>query len=61
MNGQGLSIDVFGNKVRIIKWDVLYGTGDFEDPKEIRDDKFTECYYVLYEDLSREGVFNADR
>jgi len=46
-------------KVKIIRWDVLYGTGDFEDPEEIRDDKFTECYYVLYEDLTREGVFNV--
>ncbi len=46
-------------KVKIIKWDILYGTGDYEDPEEIREDRNIECYYIFYEDLVREGLFNA--
>ena len=45
--------------VKIVKWEVLYGTGDYEDPEEIREDRDIECYYVLYEDLVRKGIFNA--
>ena len=54
---------VYGNAteygVKIIKWHILYGTGDYEDPVEIRDDQNVECYYVFYEDLINKGNFNA--
>ena len=45
--------------VKIVKWDILYGTGDYEDPEDIGDDRDIECYYVLYEDLVQKGVYNA--
>ena len=45
-------------EVKIIKWHILYGTGDYEDPKEIRDDKYVKCYYVFYESLVNKGLFN---
>ena len=35
----------------IIKKDFIPGTGDYEDPDEIQNDKICECYLVLYEDL----------
>jgi hypothetical protein len=28
---------------------IWYGTGDYEDPQEIREDREVECYYVWYE------------
>ena len=44
--------------VKIVKWNILYGTGDYEDPAEIRDDRIVDCYYVFYEDLIEKGIFN---
>ena len=35
--------------VKIVKSSVLYGTGDYEDPEEIREDRGIECYYIWYE------------
>ncbi len=35
--------------VKIVKSSVLYGTGDYEDPEEIREDREVECYYIWYE------------
>ena len=46
-------------EVKIVKWHVFYGTGDYEDPVEIRNDKNIDCYYVVYEDLVKKGQFNA--
>ena len=34
--------------VRIIRHNVLYGSGDYEDPPEIADDREVECYYVEF-------------
>ena len=38
-------------EVRIVKWHILYGTGDYDDPIELRDDNNIECYYVFYENF----------
>ena len=46
-------------EVRIVKWHIHYGTGDYDDPPKIQDDINADCYYVLYEDLIKKGVFNA--
>ena len=35
-------------EVRIIKHHTLYGTGDYEDPPEIAEDREVECFYILY-------------
>jgi hypothetical protein len=32
--------------VKIVKSSFLYGTGDYEDPEEIREDREIECYYI---------------
>ena len=45
--------------VKIVKWHILYGTGDFEDSTDIRDDRYVECYYVLYEDIVARELFNV--
>ena len=46
-------------EVKILKWHIFYGTGDYEDSPEIRDDRDVECYYVFYENLIEKGSFNA--
>jgi len=46
-------------EVRIVKWHILYGTGDYEDFEEIQNDEEVECYYILYENLLKMGNFNA--
>ncbi|OJV62808.1 MAG: hypothetical protein BGO41_09320 [Clostridiales bacterium 38-18] len=37
--------------LRIVKENTIYGTGDYEDPPEIREDIELECYYVEYESM----------
>jgi len=51
--GQGMCIydDSTEYEVRIVKWHILYGTGDYDDPIELRDDNNIECYYVFYENF----------
>jgi hypothetical protein len=34
--------------VRIVRHDVLFGSGDRDDPPELADDQAMECYYVRY-------------
>lgn len=36
-------------KVKIVRSQILYGTGDYEDPPEIREDQEVECFYIWYE------------
>jgi hypothetical protein len=45
--------------VRITKSSIWYGSGDYEDPPEIRQDREVECYYVWFESLTERGRFNA--
>jgi len=35
-------------EVRIVRHDILYGSGDYEDPPEFADDREVECYYLLF-------------
>ncbi|HZN69580.1 MAG TPA: hypothetical protein VFB66_30170 [Tepidisphaeraceae bacterium] len=35
-------------RVRVIKCTYFLGSGDVEDPPEVRDDRDAECYYVRY-------------
>jgi len=35
-------------EVRIVQHHLLYGSGDYEDPPEIADDREVTCYYVLF-------------
>ena len=51
--------DTLSCKIRIIKWNVLYGTGDFEDEPEIRDDREIECYYAIFESPVNRGCFKS--
>jgi hypothetical protein len=45
--------------VTIAKHHVWYGTGDYEDPPEICDDREVECYYIWYESLVEPGRFST--
>ena len=45
--------------LRIIKWNVIYGSGDYEDSPEICDDKEEECYYIQFESVTEKGDFNS--
>lgn len=43
-------------EVRIIESLVWYGSGDYEDTPEIREDRTMKCYYVWYESLLSKGA-----
>ena len=43
--------------VRIVHSGILYGSGDYEDPVEIRDDQELDTYYVWYGSTSRRGEY----
>ena len=45
--------------VRITRSDVLNGTGDHEDPPELREDTDVECYYILFESPPSSGKYPA--
>jgi hypothetical protein len=45
-------------EVRIIRGQVLYGTGDYEDLPNVSDDREIECYEIWYENLIKKGEFN---
>lgn len=48
--------------VRIVRGDVIYGSGDHEDAPEFRDDRPCECFYVVYQckdGISHGGVFSS--
>jgi hypothetical protein len=36
-------------RVWIVRSSVWYGTGDYEDTAEVREDREVECFYVWYE------------
>jgi hypothetical protein len=45
--------------LRIVHSLVRFGTGDYEDPPEIRDDAEHDTFYVEYGSTTERGVFNA--
>ncbi len=45
--------------IRIIKSDILYGSGDYEDPPEYCNDKEVECYYIEFESMIEKGNYNS--
>ena len=45
----------------IIQSDFFPGSGDYEDPVEIREDKETTCYWVWFEDLINSENYNSGR
>ncbi|GAA0182534.1 hypothetical protein SH2C18_48970 [Clostridium sediminicola] len=46
-------------KLWIIKWDILYGSCDYEDPSEIYDDKEIDCYYIEFESMIEKGKVSS--
>ncbi len=46
-------------EVVIAESDILYGSGDGEDPDDVAEDKDTKCYYVWYDTPASRGIFNA--
>lgn len=45
--------------VRIVRRDTFYGTGDHEDPPEIRDDQDVTTFAVWFDPAPQAGIFNA--
>jgi hypothetical protein len=35
-------------EVRIVRHHTLYGSGDYEDPPEIAEEREVECFYIFY-------------
>ncbi len=54
---------LYGNsirsRVRIIKWHIIYGSGDYEDPVDIRNDREVDCYYIQFESLAQKESYNG--
>jgi hypothetical protein len=48
MKGNWIYGESVTNNLQIVRSDVLYGSGDYEDPPEIRNDKEIECYYIEF-------------
>lgn len=48
MRGTWLYAGSIPCEVRIVRHHILYGTGDYEDPLEIANDREVECFYILY-------------
>ena len=42
-------------RVLIVRRDVMYGTTDYEDPPELREDRDIECFEVLFETTTGES------
>lgn len=38
-------------EVRIVQGDMIYGSGDYEDPPEVREDQDVKCFYVVFDDV----------
>lgn len=57
--GTYLYDDSVRKRVIIVRSDCLYGTGDYEDEPEIREDLDVETYYVWFESLVEDGYFNV--
>ncbi len=45
--------------IRIVRSPVRYGSGDYEDAAEIRDDVEEETFYIEYGSTTQRGAFNA--
>ena len=46
-------------EIRITRSEMFYGTGDYEDPAEIRDDQAAETFSIWFESPAQPGTFNA--
>lgn len=45
--------------IRIVFSPIRYGSGDYEDPEEIRNDVETPTFYIELSSTTQRGVFNA--
>lgn len=45
--------------VIIVESDILYGTGDYEDPPEIAEDRECRCYYVWSDSPGSRNEFRS--
>jgi hypothetical protein len=46
-------------EIRIVRTNTRFGSGDYQDPPEISEDKEIDSYYVQYGSTTERGVFNA--
>ena len=58
---KGLYGGVREYEIIFVESDILYGTGDYEDPPEIADNQSVVCYYCGFENLIKKGDFNSWR
>ena len=43
--------------IRVRQSPIWYGTGDYEDPPELADDRECECSYLQYSSSTERGVY----
>jgi hypothetical protein len=45
--------------IRVVRSSTRFGSGDYEDPPDLRDDVEIETFYIEYGSTTDRGVFNA--
>ena len=45
--------------IRVLQSPMWYGTGDYEDPPEVADDRECICYYIQYGSTTERGRHNS--
>jgi hypothetical protein len=56
MKGRWIYGESVTHTLQIVRSPVLYGSGDYYDPPEIRDDKEIECYYIEFLSTHKDKV-----
>lgn len=47
-------------RLRLVRRSVAYGTGDHEDPPEVRDDRAGTFYLIVFDSLAHPGTFGTE-
>jgi hypothetical protein len=45
--------------IRIVREPIRFGTGDYEDDEDVREDQQVETFYIEYGSTTERGRFNA--
>lgn len=59
LEGNWLYAECIPCHLYVIKSHTLYGSGDYKDPPEIRDNKEVECYYIKFESMVDRGKIDS--
>lgn len=58
-SGVGLYDGTVRTEVRIVRQQITYGSGDHEDPSEVREDRAVPCFTIQWGSPGERGMFPA--